>query len=59
MKVKNQTNKIQENAFKLDLAYEEWLREFMNAPNENELNQMESNLKIPLNNSHFEPLKGA
>lgn len=59
MKVKNLISTLKEKAFKMDLAYEEWLRDFINAPNENELDQMEEELKTSTNNPNYQPSKGA
>ena len=40
-----------------NLAYEEWLREFIRQPNNDELNQMEKEFRV--NNINYNPLKGA
>lgn len=53
-----QTNKLKD--FKVNLAYEEWLREFISPPCDNELNCMENDLKISrANNSSYNPILGA
>ena len=46
--------------FKIDLAYQEWLKEFVSKPSEHELNQMEKDLRFTLaNNINYQPLQGA
>lgn len=44
--------------FMHNLAYEEWLREFISPPSDNELNQMESDLNSA-NNSSYNPIMSA
>jgi hypothetical protein len=51
-----QTNKLKD--FKVNLAYEEWLREFIRQPNNKELNQMENNFNS-VNNISYNPIQGA
>lgn len=57
MKVKNLISTLKEKAFKMDLAYEEWLRDFINAPNEKELDKMEEDFKTSTNNPNYQPVK--
>ena len=54
MKVKRFVNK---KPLKRDLTYELWLKNFIKPLSSNELNQMEKELSV--NNSNFQPLKGA
>ena len=56
LKIINNTRK-----FKINPAYEAWLREFITNPNNDELNQMEKELtNFPsVNNLNYQPLKGA
>ena len=58
MKVKRFINK---KLFKKDLAYEDWLNNFIKPLNNNELNQMGKEFSnfISANNTNFHPLKGA
>ena len=42
---------------KRDLSYEQWLKDFIKPLNSNELNQIGKELSV--NNSNFQPLKGA
>lgn len=51
-----QTNKLKD--FKVNLAYEEWLREFIRQPNNDELNQMENDFNS-INNISYNPIIGA
>ena len=58
MKVKRFINK---KLFKIDLAYEDWLKNFIKPLDSNELNQMEKEFSnfISANNTNFHLLKGA
>ena len=47
---------IDKKLLKKDLSYDQWLKDFVKPLNSNELNQME---KESVNNSNFQPLKGA
>lgn len=58
MKVKNLISKLNHKNMKMNLAYEEWLNQFLKEPSELELNQMENDL-ISSNNPDYNPLKGA
>jgi hypothetical protein len=44
--------------FKINVAYEQWLREFVRQPNNGELESMEEDL-ISANNSFYNPIIGA
>ena len=59
MKVKTLLDKSKEKAFKMDLAYKEWLRDFINASKVKKCYSIKSAFRFPLNNPYFEPLKGA
>ena len=56
----------QEKSFEEYLGYEEWLRDNLKAPREDELNHMEQSIKRSstlnkhiINNLHYQPLQGA
>ena len=56
----------QEKRFEEYLGYEEWLRDNLKAPSEDELNHMEQSIKRSstlskhiINNLHYQPLQGA
>ena len=71
MKVKDLMIQEQQDKFELDLSYQEWLRDNLMEPSENELNEMEedfnkssavSNRIIThkhLNNINYDPTIGA
>ena len=56
----------QEKSFEEYIGYEEWLRDNLKAPSEDELNHMEQSIKRSstlnkhiINNLHYQPLQGA
>jgi hypothetical protein len=49
-------NKVKD--FKINVAYEQWLREFVRQPNNSELESMEEDL-ISANNGSYNPLMEA
>jgi hypothetical protein len=62
----NFTMQQQEKSFEEYLGYEEWLRDNLKAPSEDELNHMEQSIKRSstlnkhiINNLHYQPLQGA
>ncbi|OHE19774.1 MAG: hypothetical protein A2540_10000 [Sulfurimonas sp. RIFOXYD2_FULL_37_8] len=61
MKIKNQLQKQHEKDFEGNLSFAEWLDYFSKEPTSKELDDMEKeSLKItPINNKHYQPLKGA
>ena len=66
MKINNFTMQQQEKSFEEYLGYEEWLRDNLKAPSEDELNHMEQSIKRSstlnkhiINNLHYQPLQGA
>ena len=66
MKMNNFTYIQQEKSFEEYLGYEEWLRDNLKAPSEDELNHMEQSIKGSstlnkhiINNLHYQPLQGA
>ncbi len=52
-------NNIIQTNFKINVAYEQWLSNFVSAPNINELNQMEKDLNSIANNPNYHPIQGA
>lgn len=61
MKIKNQLQKQQEKEFQENLSFAEWLAHFRSELTSKELDDMEREFfKItPINNMHYQPLKGA
>lgn len=61
MKIKNQLQKQQDKEFQENLSFAEWLDHFKSELTSKELDNMEKeSLKItPINNKHYQPLKGA
>jgi hypothetical protein len=66
MKINNFTMQQQEKSFEEYLGYEEWLRDNLKAPSEDELNHMEQSIKRSstlnkhiINNLHYQPRQGA
>jgi len=70
MKMNNYQTTQQAKEFEQNLSYEEWLRDNLAEPTNNDLNRMERENKVfiikkpsifpyPINTSHYQPLKGA
>ena len=61
MKIKNQLQKQQDKEFQENLSFAERLDHFRSELNSKELDDMErESFKItPINNKHYQPLKGA
>jgi hypothetical protein len=65
MKSNQQHQQQQENQFKQDLSFQEWLDYFQKEPTNKELDDMERKSQDkrrfyhPLNNPYYEPLQGA
>jgi len=70
MKMNNYQTTQQEDEFSQNLSYEEWLRDNLGEPTNNDLNRMERENKVfiikkpsifpyPINTYHYHPLKGA
>jgi hypothetical protein len=70
MKMNNCQTNQQAKEFEQNLSYEEWLRDNLAEPTNNDLNRMEREQKVfiikkpsifpyPINTLHYQPLKGA
>jgi hypothetical protein len=70
MKMNNCQTTQQAKEFEQNLFYEEWLRDNLAEPTNNDLNRMEREQKVfiikkpsifpyPINTLHYQPLKGA
>jgi len=70
MKMNNYQTTQQFKEFEQNLSYEEWLRDNLAEPTNNDLNRMEREQKVfiikkptifpyPINTLHYQPLKGA
>ena len=70
MKMNNYQTTQKEDEFSQNLSYEEWLRDNLGEPTNNDLNKMEREHKVfiikkpsifpyPINTYNYQPLKGA